>query len=76
MEMIMSTLALLSADAAVEPSAKPSLFQRLIQARENEALRHIQQFLNWQSDERLQNLGYTAEDIAAIRQGQLAMPAR
>jgi hypothetical protein len=79
MEMIMSTLALWSADTtvpAVEPKAKPSLFQRLIQAREKEALRHIQQFLNWQSDERLQDLGYTAADIEAIRQGRLSLPAR
>jgi len=79
MEMIMSTLALWSADTtvpAVEPKAKLSLFQRLIQAREREALRHIQQFLNWQSDERLQDLGYTTADIEAIRQGRLTMPAR
>jgi len=79
MEMIMSTLALWSADttvSTVKPKAKPSLFQRLIQAREKEALRHIQQFLNWQSDERLQDLGYTTADIEAIRQGRLTMPAR
>ena len=75
----MSTLALWSADTtvpAVEPKAKPSLFQRLIQAREKEALRHIQRFLNWQSDERLQDLGYTAADIDAIRRGRLTLPAR
>jgi len=77
--MIMSTLALWSADTTVptaKPKAKPSLFQRLIQAREKEALRHIQAFLNWQSDERLQDLGYTAADIDAIRRGRLTLPAR
>jgi hypothetical protein len=79
MEMIMSTLALWSADTtipAVAPKAKPSLFQRLIEARERGVRRHIQAFLNWQSDERLQDFGYTAADIEAIRQGQLTLPSR
>ena len=75
----MSTLALWSADTTVptvEPKAKPSLLQRLIEAREKGALRRIQAFLNWQSDERLRDLGYTAADIEAIRQGRLTLPAR
>ena len=38
--------------------------------------RHIQAFLNWQSDGRLNELGYTAEEIEAIRQGRLTVPAR
>jgi hypothetical protein len=69
----MSTLALASAagaDAAVEPSTKPSLFQRLIEARERDALRRIHAFLAVESDQRLRDLGYTAEDIEAIRQGR------
>jgi hypothetical protein len=79
MEMIMSTLALWSADTTVPgvaPKAKPSLFQRLIEARERGVRRHILAFLNWQSDERLQDFGYTAADIEAIRQGRLTLPAR
>jgi hypothetical protein len=79
MEMIMSTLALWSADTtvpAVAPKAKPSLFQRLIEAREADARRHIQAFLNWQSDERLQGFGYSAAEIEAIRHGRLTLPAR
>ena len=75
----MSTLALAAADtavASVEPRAKPSLFQRLLEAREKQALRRIHAFLAAQSDERLQDLGYTAADIEAIRQGRPMWPSR
>ena len=75
----MSTLALWSADTtarAFEPRAEPSLFQRLMQARERDARRHIQAFLNWQSDQRLQGFGYSAAEIEAIRHGRLTLPAR
>lgn len=75
----MSTLALSAADTtarAFEPNARPSLFQRLVEAREKEALRHIQAFLNWQSDERLKGFGYAAAEIEAIRQGRLTLLAR
>ena len=50
----MSTLALASADVAVaaaEARTKPSLFQRLIEARERDALRRIHAFLAAQSDD-------------------------
>ena len=74
----MSTLALWSADAAapaVEPKkSKPSLFQRFAKAREAEAARRIYSFLAIHSDERLKDLGYSAEDIETLRQGRL--PAR
>jgi len=69
----MSTLALASADAAiaaVEPKVKPALFQRLLEAREGQALRRIHAFLAAQGDQRLQDLGYTAADIEAIRQSR------
>ena len=76
----MSTLALWSADAAVaavEARTKPSLFQRLIKAREREASRRIQRFLAAQSDERLQDLGYSAEDIErASVSGRSTVPSR
>jgi len=79
MEMIMSTLALASADAvvsAVEPRSTRSLFQRLLEAREQQVLRRIHAFLAAQPDERLQELGYTAGDIEAIRQGRPMWPSR
>ena len=75
----MSTLALASAPGAVaaaEPNTEPSLFQRLIGARERDALRRIRAFIAVQSDQRLEGLGYTAEDIEAIRQGRSLSPSR
>jgi uncharacterized protein YjiS (DUF1127 family) len=39
-------------------------------------LRRIHAFLAAQSDERLQDLGYTAADIEAIRQGRPMWPSR
>jgi hypothetical protein len=69
----MSTLAVASAPgaaAAAEPNTKPSLFQRLLEAREKDALGRIYAFLAVQSDQRLQDLGYTAADIETIRQGR------
>jgi uncharacterized protein YjiS (DUF1127 family) len=78
--MIMSTLALGSAAAGavagVEPRKKPSLFQRLIAAREKDALRRIRAYLAVQSDQRLLDLGYAREDIEAIRQGRSVWPSR
>jgi hypothetical protein len=83
-EMVMSTLALWRADAAaapgVQPNAQPGLFQRffqrLLRAREADATRRIYWFLATQSDERLKDLGYTAEDIQCMRRGQFRFPAR
>ena len=75
----MSILALSAADTtarAFEPNAKPSLFQRLMLTRERDARRHVHAFLNWQSDERLRGLGYTAAEIGAMRQGRPTLPAR
>ena len=80
----MSTLALQPADIAaspaVGPKAEPNLFQRVFQgfvkAREAEARRRIYSFLAAHSDERLADLGYTAEDIRSMRRGQFRFPAR
>jgi hypothetical protein len=75
----MSTLALASASGAiagVEPNTKPGLFQRLIKARERDTLRRIHAFLAVQSDQRLRDLGYTAADIEAMRQGRSLWPSR
>lgn len=70
----MSTVALWSADAATseaKPKAGLGLFQRLVQAREKEAMRRIHYFLASHSDARLMDLGYGPEEIQAIRQGRL-----
>jgi len=75
--MIMSTLALWSVDSAspaIASKPKPGLFARLIKAREREAARRIHTFLVTQSDERLEDLGYTPEDIVALRGGQVRLP--
>jgi hypothetical protein len=72
--MIMSTLALWSADAgspAVASKPKPGLFQRLVKAREREAARRICNFLAAQPDERLKDLGYSPAEIAALRAGEV-----
>jgi hypothetical protein len=76
--MIMSTIALRAGDApvAAEEEAKPSLFQRFLEARGAEARRRIQAFLLAQSDASLMDLGYTAEDIAALRRGTYRLPRR
>jgi hypothetical protein len=76
-EMIMSTLALWSADSAssaIATKPRPGLFERLIKARERQATRHVYSYLNLQSDERLKDLGYTSEEIAALRAGEVRIP--
>jgi uncharacterized protein YjiS (DUF1127 family) len=75
----MRTLALGSATgavAAVEPRRKHSFFQRVIEARERDALRRIRAYLAIQSDQRLRDLGYAPEDIEAVRQGRSVWPSR
>jgi dGTP triphosphohydrolase len=78
MEMIMSTLVLNQADA-LGPSAEKKpwrSFERLVQARENEARRRVTDYLASQTDERLAGLGVDSEGIAALRRGQLRLPSR
>ena len=73
----MSTLALWSTDsvsAAIATEPRPSLFERLIKARERQATRQVYSYLNLQSDERLKDLGYTSKDIAALRAGEVRIP--
>jgi|GEM_PF-4809739 len=75
----MSTLALSAADAAASAGArpaKPSLFQRFLRSREAEARRRIASFLAAQPDERLADLGFKPEDIAAMRRGDHPSRAR
>lgn len=74
----MSTLALGLADAlasAAQPKPKRiGLVQRLIQAREDQAKRRVLGYLNAMDDQQLTSLGFTAEDIEALRQGELRLP--
>jgi hypothetical protein len=74
MEMIMSTIALRAAGlvaSAVEPKSGKSLVQRLLEARENEARRRVVSYLAAMDDGRLQGLGFTPDDIAALRAGRM-----
>jgi hypothetical protein len=77
--MIMSTLAIGAAVVpapAEEARRKPSLFQRFLTAREAEANRRLHAFLLAQSGASLMDLGFAAEDIAALRQGKSRRPRR
>jgi uncharacterized protein YjiS (DUF1127 family) len=69
--MIMSTLSLTRGEAAAVP-AKTSwwwsrLFRRVVEARERQAQRIIAYHLATLTDERLEELGLTAAEIAALR---------
>lgn len=73
----MSTLAVRLADAfasAAEPKPKVSLVGRLIAAREEQAKRRVLGYLASMDGERLKDLGFTAEDIQALRNGELRSP--
>ena len=73
----MSTLALGLADAlasAAQPKPKPSLLQRLIAAREEQVNRQVLHYLASMDDQRLTALGFAAEDIQALRNGELKLP--
>ena len=77
----MSTLALLAplsaGPAATERPAKAvkGLFRRLLAAREAEARQRTVLYLAWQPEDRLTALGYTADDIAALRKGEFRLPS-
>ena len=73
----MSTIALPVgvASTATKTKSKPSFFERLIKAREKDAMRRIHAYLLAQSDRSLKDLGYTPKDIAALREnGQIKVP--
>lgn len=59
------------ADAASEFSTRPiaDLFKRVIEAREVKAKRHVAAYLASRSNERLTQLGLSAEDIRDVRTG-------
>ena len=70
----MSTLTIplgnIAPSAAAAP-ASPGLFARLIQGRETRARREIVSYLMSQSDDRLAGLGFSSDDIRALREGNL-----
>ena len=73
----MSTLALRAAGlfaSAVEPKPGLSFVERLLAARENEARRRVVTHLAAMDDARLQGLGFTADDISALRRGEPRRP--
>ena len=73
----MSTLALGLADAlasAAEPKPKSGLLQRLFAARQDQAKRRVLGYLTAMNDRQLTSLGFTAEDIEALRHGELRLP--
>jgi hypothetical protein len=77
METIMSTLAVRAAGlfaSAVEPQPRLSFVDRLLAARENEAKRRVVNYLAAMDDARLQGLGFTADDIGALRRGEPRRP--
>ena len=58
--------------AAAPPSPGP--FARLLQAREMRARRETLSYLTSQSDARLADLGFSADDIHDLRAGNLRIP--
>jgi uncharacterized protein YjiS (DUF1127 family) len=74
---MMSTLALRAAGtfaSAVEPKPGSSLVKRLLAARENQAKRRVVGHLAAMDDARLAGLGFTPDDIFALRAGELRLP--
>jgi len=70
----MSTLALRAAGviaSAVQPEPGLSFLQRLIAAREEEAKRRVVSHLAAMDDGRLAGLGFSPDDIKALRIGKL-----
>jgi hypothetical protein len=77
MEMNMSTLAVRAAGlfaSAVEPQPGSSFVERFLAAREDQAKRRVLGMLAAMDDARLQGLGFSAGDIAALRAGNLRLP--
>ena len=71
----MSTLTIargnITPSAAASPPTSPGLFARLVHQREVRARREIVSYLMSQSDDRLAGLGFSSDDIHALREGNL-----
>jgi uncharacterized protein YjiS (DUF1127 family) len=77
MEMIMSTLAWeLAGDIAPaeQTEAKAGFWSRFIESRQARANRHVCAHLVAMGDERLTELGFSKDDIRALRAGQIRRP--
>jgi hypothetical protein len=74
METIMSILALPAAAPPLAPGQQTwssrGWWRRLLAARETQGRRRVRAYLAHQSDARLAALGFTADAIAAVRQGR------
>lgn len=74
----MSTLTMpvgnIAPSAAASPPASPGLLARLVHQREMRARREVASYLMSQSDERLADFGFSADDIHALRAGNLRIP--
>lgn len=77
----MSALSLRAEDVAAAAAdtekewPKSGLMRRLIKAREAEARRRVRMYLVAMDDERLMSLGFTEEDIRALRRGEARAPS-
>jgi hypothetical protein len=56
------------------PPPSPGLFAQLIQSREAQARLQVLSHLMSQSDERLVRLGFSAQDVRDLRDGNLRLP--
>jgi hypothetical protein len=77
MEMIMTTLTMwleTIAPSTAVPPPSPGLFAQLIQSREAQARLQVLSHLMSQSDERLVRLGFSAQDVRDLRDGNLRLP--
>lgn len=71
----MSTLAVDAAGAIASAVPQPpSLMARLTAAREAQAKHRVLGILSAMDDARLQSLGFSADDITALRNGKLQLP--
>ena len=73
----MSTLALGlvgTTAPATEPKAKSSLWSRLVKAREAQAARTVRAHLAGMDDARLLHVGFSEDDIWALRAGGSGLP--
>lgn len=74
----MSTLALRAAGiiaSAVQAKSGSSLVERFLTARENQAKQHVRKHLAAMDDAWLVGLGFTNDDIRALRFGELRLPS-
>jgi uncharacterized protein YjiS (DUF1127 family) len=79
METIMSTLTMqlrgiASRDVSIA-TPQPGLLARLIESQDERARRHTLSFLAARTDQRLKDLGFSADDIRALRNGELRLPS-